>query len=133
MGPKIIAGAIALAAGTTCHAGTQDAQPILLVCNELRSHLCQSLSRIIEDRATPRTVSIIAETDPIPENAPVVIHFVQKSRTDDMLSGHLAWSGNEISPGAGPELELSVMDAPLNDEMIADFAAQLVQTTDLPF
>ena len=63
----------------------------------------------------------------------MVIYLVQNSRTNDMLSGHLTWSGAEVSPGTGPILELSVMDTTLSDEMIADFAAQLIETTNLPF
>ena len=49
------------------------------------------------------------------------------------LSGHLEWTDARGVAGQGPTIDVSIEDASLQPQMLADYAAILLSETRLPF
>lgn len=108
-------------------ASASDRQAALLCPASAPDAFCSALSRAVgaqrpDAEATAKTVF----------PAELLVRFVSRRVSDDSLAGHLVWVMPDGSTGAGPTLELSVMDAALTPEALSAFAEQLVSFSKLP-
>ena len=109
--------------------------PVLhLECDTGGTAFCRSLAEAITARFPVHRVELTSREDAKKPD----VTFVAEKATNTSLSGHLEWrgtpgkTGHMRTAGQGPTLELTVMDATLNDRMLAAFAAQLVRHSNLP-
>ncbi len=109
--------------------------PVLhLECDTGGAAFCRSLAEAITAQFPLHQVELTSREDAIKPD----VTFVAEKATNTSLSGHLEWqvtpgnTGRMRPAGQGPTLELTVMDATLNDRMLAAFAAQLVRHSNLP-
>ena len=113
-------------------AAVDDVQPIRIICDDVRlAALCDELAQALAETQIRRTVAVIdsAET---PGAAHICLRFATTRFTDSVLSGHLTWRDPAGRTGAGPMVDLTVMDATISAPMLRDYARQLLRRTELP-
>lgn len=124
------AAALCLAAPAIC-AQTHPAKRIHVACPTLNAAtVCAALADELGQMQSGG-VDVI-DRPAAPGVAALTIHYTPHLMTDASVAGHLIWIDQDGSVGEGPRLELSVMDAPLTDGSLAQFAARLILFSDLP-
>jgi hypothetical protein len=83
----------------------------------------------LEDLFPDRAVHLFADA---PAQATNAVWFVVTRHTGHVLAGHLEWRDVGGHDGQGPVMDLSVLDAPLNDTLLRAFGRQLVRFSQLP-
>jgi hypothetical protein len=108
------------------------AHMIGIVCEDVRlAVLCDELAQALSDKQPERRVEVMDAEDAA-QNAHLTLRFVSTHVSDSVLSGHLSWRESTGKSGTGTAIDLTVMDATINDEMLRDYARQLLSFTDLP-
>lgn len=124
----------AVAAPASAERGTVTEPPALrLICRGgADDPVCRALSAALSRAGKAPTVAIAESLSPAQPAAGMTVRFVATLDRPDALSGHLAWETAEGASGAGPDLELSVMDAVRTPQMLERFAVDLVRLSRLP-
>ena len=118
-----------MASATTTYAGP----PLHLICEGGASEtVCQAIAGALSAETQGRYVRVLAISEVDLDAVPLLIRYVEEHRAADHLSGHLAWRVAGGTTGTGPAVALDAMDAPLQAELLARFARQLVRGTRIP-
>lgn len=127
------AATLLLAANTTSLAGASTEAPkVQLVCQGgLPDPVCKALAGALA-HVSMGSVQLYRSTDEAQAQGGLIVEFIQENRSADSLSGHLVWRGASVQAGNGPTMELSIMDASLDDEAVQRFAAYLIEYSKLP-
>lgn len=62
-----------------------------------------------------------------------VLQLIIESHSGALLSGHLRWQCTNAAIERGETLTLTVLDAPINEDLMRGFARDLVHHSNLPF
>lgn len=124
-----------LAASTSALAGgaeTSAEPPVYLICgSDQDTSVCKALADVLTLAAKQHDVRVVSEDTPVPDPHYMTIRFVQNVQTDDSISGYLVWQAAGGALETGPTLEISAMDTVLTDQMLSDFAKQLLQSSNI--
>lgn len=104
--------------------------PVQLHCPpQMQAPLCAALAASLRQRFAGAEVTIAPKHE---GSAALALEYVPQHQEQSWISGALAWRHPDGRTGQGPVLELSVMDGPLTDASLEDFAGQLVRHTEFP-
>lgn len=106
---------------------------VRLICSDgAADPMCKALSDALRQTSKDVTVEVV-EADHL-KLPPVstTLQFVPNLDTPDALSGHLKWKIASGESGVGPTLELSVMDAVRDQQILNTYALQLLQLSNIP-
>ncbi len=108
--------------------------PILLECPAARlSSLCEGTAQALRDLHGGTPVQIVSSKETGAEGeAAMRLGFVIERENRHVLAASLEWVTAWGQTGRGPLVELSVMDAEIDDRMLREFARHLVGQTNFP-
>lgn len=123
--------ALTFCASTPSLAGSE-LRPIHVQCDgETPTPLCEALGVALRGLHLGR--SVIVSPDPSTGvRAHLTVRFEPTRQNPHALAGFLSWQDSSGHAGHGPEIELSVVDTGINDDMLADFARTLARHSGLP-
>jgi len=125
--------ALTLSSTTPAFAGSTHDQPIHVFCDGIAlAPFCAALVKAVNAAQTSRKAVVAPDPSPAVVPSLFTIRFEPTRQGDHLLSGFLSWRSPSGETGKGPEIELSVMDAAINREMLDDYARQLVQHSSIP-
>lgn len=117
--------------GPTAVLADDGSHSIRIVCEDARlAALCDEIAQALADKQAAHRVEVGSEATA--HDAHLTIRFVTARFSDSVLAGHLIWRDSAGRTGAGTQIDLTVMDATIDDEMMRDYARQLLNLTDLP-
>ena len=127
------AAALLLSAETPALAGS-DTPLIRIQCSDARfAAVCDGLqSGLAEKHTSFRVVLHVTPNDASHHPRMVTVQFVPVAQNEQRLLGHLNWLLPNGQASDGPELELTVMDAAINGDLLRDYGRQLAQVTPIP-
>lgn len=100
---------------------------VQLNCDQgLRAPICRALASVLAQAVGP---VILSET---PAHDRLALRFVPGAQAPGSLSGRIAWQTPDGRSGEGAALTLSVVDAPMNQDMLDRFAIELLRHSNLP-
>lgn len=106
--------------------------PIRILCEDARlAAMCDEFAHALLDAQDQHPVDVTSDAHSTGD-AHLVLRFEMARFTENVLSGHLVWRDRTGRSGAGATVDLTVMDAMIDDEMLRDYARQLLNLTDLP-
>lgn len=109
-----------------------DTRPIRVLCDDARlTAMCNEIARALANARPAHRVEV-TEAKEASEDAHLTLRFVTARFTETMLAGHLVWQDAKGGSGTGTEIDLTVLDASIDDGMLRDYARQLLSFTDLP-
>lgn len=104
--------------------------PIHILCDGAElAPLCDGVRAALHETDESRSVRVV---DQPAKSEALTVQFLTARHERHILSGHLVWTKRDGTRGEGPVMELSVIDAPLNDDLLRDYGRQLVQFTSIP-
>lgn len=125
------AAALALTLQTADIAGAAQADIHVAFAGDGLAPCCTALATAVQSAAPDRTVMVVDPMD-VSRAAFLAIQFITDRQTPQVLGGHLTWTDAVGKPATGPVIDLSVIDGPMNDELLSGYATQLVSLSDLP-
>lgn len=119
---------IAFAASDSARADAPDGSIHLQCDGPDLAPFCAALGNALQHVQPQRRVTLSAN----PETPHLTVRFQPTRQSAHLLSGFLAWRAASGQTGQGPEIELAVMDSVITDELLRNFAATLVQHSNIP-
>lgn len=120
---------LAFSLGTAAMAGSTP-QPIHILCSDIAlAPLCDGLRETLAETPAGHEVKVV---DVAQSSGVFTLRFVTLKSSAHVLSGHLAWIRRDGETGEGPVIDLSVIDAPLNADLLRDFGRQLASISGIP-
>lgn len=109
-----------------------DAEPIRIMCDDARlAAMCDEIALALLEAQSVRPVEVVDTRRPSGP-AFLTLRFETARLTDTVVSGHLAWRDESGQSGAGTAIDLTVMDATIDDDMLREYARQLLIFSPLP-
>lgn len=113
-----------------------DTHPIRILCEDARlAAMCGELAQVLSHTQDSHRVEVTGAetvTETATGAAHLTLRFVIARFTASVLSGRLAWHDAAGRLGTGTEIDLTVMDAPIDDDILREYARQLLRFTRLP-
>ncbi len=108
------------------------ALPIRINCDDARlKPICDELALALLDAQSARRVEVV-DDEKATGQAHLTVRFVPAHFTGTVVSGHLAWTDGEGATGLGTDIDLTVLDATIDDEILREYARQLIGFTEMP-
>ncbi|MCD9149956.1 hypothetical protein [Pseudophaeobacter flagellatus] len=114
---------------------SQNPSSILFQCDTSdQPVICAALADALREKSPNLALMHVEATAPFaaPTKGQVTIRYLEKTRDDARLSGHLVWQDQTGQQTQGPVLEFTVMDRNLETANLAPYAHALIKASDLP-
>ncbi|THH36735.1 hypothetical protein E4Z66_07245 [Aliishimia ponticola] len=121
---------LVLSLSTAAMAGSAASVSIGILCDDPhQTPVCEGMREGLKEMSAGRDVRLV---DQASGGLSILLRFVVHKTSAHHLSGQIAWTLRDGATGEGPVIDLSVIDAPLNAEMLRDFGRQLAVISDIP-